>query len=289
MQRARYGKLLAVTLLAALTFGQSPQIPSWWLSSDPKRVLADPLFHTLFVNQRIQILSQIDPKFAKLSFDKQDAYLWNAETANLPKAEPPKRLFAWNAMNPNSTADFPYQNRLTRSMEAAGFRVQATLERNGFFISHVRVENKANGPVLVRPQTFVLNVSKPKTYALYFEHPLRVWWQTTKGFTSLSPTYIPTERTTVRSGNTGRAVATIDSPDQAAKQEIKDMYTQMQKWGYEYVKTIVPNSLTESTLAANAAVEGDVYFEMSDKAREVVLRVFLGDTAFEFPFSIPKK
>ena len=289
MGRLPCGRLLALAPLAVILFGQSPQIPNWWLSSDPKKVLADPLFHTLFVAQRIQILSQIDPKFAKLSFDKQDVYLWNAETDNLPKAAPPRQVFIWSPTNPNSTADFSYEGQLTRSLEDAGIRVQATLERHGFFISHIRVENKTTEVVLVRPQTFLLNVSKPKKYTLYFEYPMRVWWQTTKGVSGLAPTYFPTERTTVRSGNTGRAVATIDTPDQAAKQEIKDMYGRMQQWGYEYAKTVVPNSLAETTLASKATVEGDVYFEMDDKARDVILRVFVADTAFDFPFSIPKK
>lgn len=286
----RIVRLLAVILLLGLrAFGQANQIPNWWLSSDPKNVLADPLFHTLFVTQRVEILSQIDPKFAKLPFKKQDLYLWRAETANLPKASPPKQVIAWSPGDPHCTADLSYQGKLTRRIEAAGFRVQATLERHGFFNWHLRIENLSQDAVLIRPQTFVLQVIKPKNSTLYFEYPMRISWQMTKGIMDFGPAFTPTERTTVRSGVTGRTVATIDSPDQVAKQEMKDTYSQIRQWGLQYTGTIVQKCLTESTVTANRSVEGDVYFESSDKARELVLRVFIGETAFDFPFSMPKR
>src|SRR5260370_7530608 len=53
-------------------------IPNWWLSSNPKKVLADPDFYKLWINDRVEVLSQIDPKFANLSFSKHDAFLWEA-------------------------------------------------------------------------------------------------------------------------------------------------------------------------------------------------------------------
>lgn len=285
------GSLVFFAALMTLTnlSGQSWQVPNWWLSSDPKKVLADPLFHTLLVTQRIQILSQIDPKFAKMPFAKQDAYLWSAETANLPKAPPPKQIFTWTPADPSCLADFSHDGMLTRRMEVSGLSVQATLERGGFVYGHLRVENRSEGAVLIRPQTFILRVVKPKADVLYFEYPMRVWWQTTKGVTRLFPTYVPTEQTTVRSADTGRTVATISTPDQEAKSEIKDMYGEIRKRGYEYAQTIIPNSLAESTLASGASVEGDVYFESSEKAREVILRAFIGEVAFDIPFTLPKK
>jgi hypothetical protein len=73
-------------VIASILFGQAPQISNWWLTAEPKKVLADPGFYEIGITQRMEILSQIDPKFAKLSFDRKDSIIWAAETANLPKA-----------------------------------------------------------------------------------------------------------------------------------------------------------------------------------------------------------
>ena len=178
---------------------------------------------------------------------------------------------------------------LTRRIEAAGFRLEATLERHSFFRSHVRIDNLTQEIALVRPQTFILKVLRPKVSTLYFEYPMRVWWQTTKGVGDLTATVIPTERSVIRSGSTGRTIATVESPDQAAKQEIKDMYADMRQAGYGYANTIMPNSLRESMLTPSASVQGDVYFESNDSAREVVLRIFAGEVAFDIPFTVAKR
>jgi hypothetical protein len=243
-------------------------IPSWWLSSDPKKVLADPEFYKLSINERVEILQQIDRKFTKHSFRKLDGYLWEAETANLPKAAPPKQVVPCNSSDPTCTADLSYNGKLTRQIQAAGIRVNCTLDSDGFVYAHIRVQNDTTSPLSIRPQTFVMNVLKPKVYVLYFEYPMRVYWQSQKAASHFYPNYIPGE---------------------PARPQAEETYAWARQGMYQHSATIEEKALYEVNLPPNSIIEGNVYFQTDYKAREVVVRAFIGDFAFDFPFSLPKR
>jgi hypothetical protein len=243
-------------------------IPKWWFSSDSKKVLSDPEFYKLWINDRVEILSQIDRKLAKLSFSKLDAFLWEAETANLQKAAPPKRVFAWSATDPGSTADFSYDGKLTRQIKAAAIQIKCTLDNDGFMYAHVRVENDSADPLSIRPETFLVNVLKPKAYVLYFEYPMRVYWQSQKAIYNLYPRYLPGEPT---------------------RPQTEETYAWARNGAYRHSATIKEKALYELKLPPNSIIEGNVYFQTDNKAREVVVRAFIGDFAFDFPFSLSKR
>jgi hypothetical protein len=288
LRRCVTASFFSATLLC---FQQNP-LPSWWFSSEIKAVMADPLFSALPISTRREILSQIDRKFAKMNSDKQDAFLWSAETTYLPKAPPPKDVFAWNATGPGSTSELLDIGELApaigKTVTARGLHVQASVDRKlGFFRCHLRIVNEASNAFMIQPRVFVLNVVKPKRYTLFFEYPSRVSYQLIKAGLHYQLGYTPTERTTVRSG-TGRTIATIDAPDHAAEQEVKETTTSVSVAAFTVAGTIESKSLKEDPVAPGASVDGDVYFEQSDNAREVVLRVFISEYAFEIPFSTPK-
>jgi hypothetical protein len=232
------------------------QIPAWWYSADPKRVLADPLFVTLGLDQRTQILTQIDPKFAKLSYDKRHSYIWNAETDYLPKAGTPKTIFTWTASDPNCSSEFESSGSLKKIITANNIRVEATLKRglSGFLVSHLRIVNNSDGTVQIAPQTFVLSVVKPKRFTLFFEYPSRV------GFED--------------SGSWLNAIAVAHLDQKAAK------------FGWDEIAKVGPESLSAGPLRSNVAIVGNVWFEQSRAAREVLLRVYLSETEFDIPFTI---
>jgi hypothetical protein len=280
--------LLCVAISSRVGLAQSTPIPSSWFSSDPKSVMSDPLFATLPLNTRMEILVQIDPKFAKMDFDRRDAFLWRAETTYLPKAAIPKEIFKWKPNDIASTTQVKDFGPITRTITARGLVVQASIDRISFLVSHVRIVNDSTETITVRPQIFVLEVLKPKRYTLFFEYPNRVIYQFVKAGINYTSPYVPTERTTVRSG-TGRTVATVDSPDPMAKQDVRDVTTAISNAAFSVARTVVPKSLQEGVVLPGSSVEGDVYFERSDRAQDLVLKVFLSDLGFEIPFSLPKR
>jgi hypothetical protein len=125
----------SIVLIAVHSIGcaQSTQIPSSWFSADPKTVMSDPLFPTLPLSTRREILSQIDPKFAKMKANQQDSLLWNAETTYLPKATAPKEVFSWKPNDPASTSqvlDVPSIGpTVTKTVIAHGLAAQASMRR----------------------------------------------------------------------------------------------------------------------------------------------------------------
>ena len=282
----------APKLVSAAVFGfglllsQATQIPNWWFSADPKKVMADPLFPALPLLERQKILSQIDPKFAKLSIQKQDRFLWNAETDYLPKAEIPAAVFTWTPNDANSASGI-VDSALTRSVSGGGLRVEASLERHSFFFSHLRISNSRATPVELRPKTFLLRVVKPKQYTLFFEYPSRVSYEFAAAAADYSPGYYPTERTTVTSG-AGNPIARIYSPDPVARQEIDKMAQIERDGAFQYSLLLLQKALQDGVVDPGASVEGDVYFESSSLAREATVRVFCGGYEYDLPFTVTR-
>ena len=290
----RWAYFAAGTIIGAtLLLGQGEQIPSWWFSSTSKLVAADPAFVHLSFDARKKILAQIDPKFAKLSSDKQDLFLWKAETDNLPKAPPPKQFYTWSPTPPTFTAEVKdfgdFVPVLTKTSLVSPFTVEATVSRAfGFFRAHVRIVNGSQSPQNIRPQIFTLEVVWPKHITLFFEYPNRVSYRLIMGAIHYSDGYVPPSTTVIRSAPSGRAVATIETPDPVAKQESRNLEAQVVNAGMTLSQQIEPKALKELLLSPGATAEGDVFFERDDYAREVVLKVFVGDILFQFPFNTPK-
>ena len=285
--------LLSIGAATFFLFGQSEQIPNWWFSADPKKVVADPQFVQLSLSTRSKVLSQIDPKFAKMKPDKQDQYVWNAETANLPKAGIPKVIVTWNSAEPISTSEVTNFGDplpvLTKKTTADSVTVQTSLNREfGFFHAHIRISNGTSHDIIIQPQVFILEVVRPKPVTLFFEYPTRVSYNLMKSSFNYTPYVLPA-RTTIRSGQTGRTVATIDAPDPAAKKQSEDIQRSVMDAGLTLGMGIEPKALKGGGIAAGARAEGDVYFERSDGAREVILKVFVSDSLFQFPFNTPKE
>jgi hypothetical protein len=264
-------------LLVRGLLAQAPTPADRWNKSDASTVLADPEFYKLGVDERRSILERIDRKFGKIPYEKQDAYLWKAETANLPKAAPPKEVFTWKAGNPGNTA-----TESTKIMESAGIRVEASLGREEFYCSHIRILNKTKAPLKVHPQTFVLNVAQPKPQVLSFEYPSRVAYQLKKVAAKRSFDEMARQKGTAPNGVTGGKVPQIQVGTSA------DTLTGV-RTAADRAAEILQTYLIEGVVDPADKLEGEVYFQRCRGAREFLLRVFVGEYAFDIPFEAPKR
>jgi len=275
-----FGRL---TLAAATVFvvhglaAQTPDPVERWNKSDSATVLADPEFYKLTVRERKSILERIDRKFAKMSYEKQDSFLWNAETASLPKPAPPKEVFTWSANPPGSAA-----SGSTRIVEGAGIRVEASLAREEFYSSHIRITNSGKAPLKVRPRTFVLNVTQPKPQALSFEYPSRVAYQLMKAAEKRDASLMARQTATAPGGGGGGSVPQIQVGHAA------DGATGLRA-ASNRAADILQTYLIEGVVDSSDKLEGEVYFQRHRGARELMLRVVVGDYAFDIPFDAPKR
>ena len=94
MRLSSIGKILAATtsILTSCLLAQAPPTADRWKNAAPAVVLADPAFYKLSLDERRNLLKHIDRKFDQMSIDRQEAYLWKVETANLPKPAPPMQV-----------------------------------------------------------------------------------------------------------------------------------------------------------------------------------------------------
>ena len=165
-------QIASTTILAAVLCGQPIPLPNWWFSADSKSVLADPLFPTLSLTTRKQILSRIDPKFAKMKPTDQDKFMWRGETDNLPRASAPKQVFTWRTSDPNCTAELlevGWVNKaITKRIKTHDLIVQAALERFSFFTRMFASKMKRRQAALIKPQIFVLEPTKPRQNTIFF-------------------------------------------------------------------------------------------------------------------------
>jgi hypothetical protein len=276
-----------LALFPLLLPAQNERIPTWWFSSAPEQVLADPEFQTLSLAARAKILEQVDPKFSRMNSGKRERYIWDAEIKYLPKADP-KDIYPWRASEPCcSTGLGGPGTELTKTITAREVTVEASIARSGFFRAHVRISNGTGAPVSVRPSTFLLSVVKPKALALSFNYPERVSYEYVRAAVN-QLVYMPMQQRTVVD-NSGRTLATIQTPDIAAAQAHEANAQTLTSATLSYSEILLRNALRQTELSAGGTVEGDVYFFGYSKQCDLMLRVFVADAAFDFPFSVPRE
>ncbi len=231
-----------------------------WLSSGSRSVLADPHFYDLEINQREEVLSEIDPRFRSLPPQRRQSYLWAAETANLPRPLVSTNTFSWTPVDPRSKAEFSGPDGLTKTFDTGSIEVEArfpaiSLGMGRFLAGHLKITNQSSEEILVVPQTFFLRVTKPKAEILRFEYPSRVSHELMYAMVSANMT-------------TGIALP-------------GDLY--------RMIGSIPSMAIKQLRLRSGESVEGEVFFENpAGKMREFVLNVFIGETAVLIPFSIAK-
>jgi hypothetical protein len=234
-----------------------------WLSSDPRSVLADPHFYDLGIPEREKVLIEIDPQFRSLSSEKRHSYLWNAETDNLPKPLPAKNTYVWALGNPTSKLELSKTNELTKVVDVNRVEVAARIplfNRIGsFFEVHIRITNKSTEPVNVIPQTFFVRAIAGRDSLLRFEYPERIFYELSHRM--------------IRAELSGR----LNAP--------QDVIGDMNKM----VISIPAQAIKQTTLGDGETVEGEAYFETPEKKmREFVLNVFVGQDAFQIPFTLAR-
>jgi hypothetical protein len=229
---------------------KSSELPTWWFSARPETVLADPGFEDLSISDRDNIMAQIDPHFARMSYRDRHGYLWRAETKYLPRGNAAS-VVTWVPSMASSTSDVSLLG-IRKSLTAGNVVVSARLERIRFFEAHVWIVNSTNAPIGIDPRTWVLNVLKPKKYTLYFEYPSRVSWEVGMGVLN----------------------------------NILSLPASTMRTALDDANSIPATALARLEVQPGQSVDGDVYFEIDSKAKEVVLRIFIAERAYDIPFVV---
>jgi hypothetical protein len=272
------GKMRALTtsILASCLLAQAPPTADRWKNAEPAVVLADPDFYRLSMDERRSVLKNIDRKFGQMSVDRQEAYMWKLETANLPKPAPPKQVFTWAPNAPGASAPGP-----VKGFDGPGLRVEAALFREDFFRAQLRITNLGAAPVEIRPRTFVLNAVKPKPAVLCYEYADRAALEMINAEIRRSEGgggSLP-----MLSGGGGRSLTTGNPTIRGGGRDAAGESVQ------DRAQRALATYLPEGPLAPHTVLDGNVYFQRHKNAEEFVLRVYVGEFAFDFPMTVPKR
>jgi len=274
---ATYALWAVATFLPPALLPQSPPSPDRWAKSSPAAALADPDFYQLSIDDRTTVLRRIDPKFAKMNQIKQDDYVWKTETANLPKPPTPKQVFTWDSNRPAST-----MGESVQAVEGEGIRVEASLQRDEFYRAHLRIVNRTKTPLKLCPRVFVLNVVEPKPQALAFEYPSRVAHEIVRAAENRRMRHEMQRSPSELGAKEGKATVAqnrvpTNGPGVSDLRSASDRATD-----------ILKDHLVEGAVDPGATSVGDVWFQRARGAKTFLLRVYVGEFAFDIPLALKR-
>lgn len=294
------------TMFAGVLLAQTIEIPSAWLKASPKEVLADLEFHRLDMTDRSRIMSELDPDFRKLSDEKKYRFLRGAERASLPKVGAANVVRRWEPKDPDSKLELR-GSLAVKTLKTPTISVTASLEKNwGFLDALIVLRNESSKAVAVVPETFTLGVIRPKKKILLFEFPRTVAQELLWGVFNYSPppkisTATLDTQTTTSSTKDPLSVVTHSSTGTVTYRDfsrpIDAAYTSVFKFAIETSWRIQAEGLKSGSISPGGILEGHVWFALSKilsmwgigenvKADEVILTIFVQDTAFEIPFNL---
>jgi hypothetical protein len=221
-----YVAFCLVWLAAPSSFGQSMQIPEQWIGVDPKLVLEDLEFSRLHYVDRAKIMEQLDPKFARLSREKQTHLLYVAEKASFPKSTP-RKVLVWDPQCGHCGMEIHSDIGLgvAKRIEGEGISLKVSMEAGSgwYFAVNIAILNQRTELLPVLLEAFTVIEVRPKRQTFLFEYPDRVsgnlltrFWNSSPPNPNIQTTVMGSSSTSVpnapESNSTTRTAAVINTP-----------------------------------------------------------------------------
>jgi hypothetical protein len=294
-----YAAFCLVWLSAPSSFGQAIQIPEQWVGVDPKLVLADLDFSRMDYGDRAKIMEQLDPKFARLSYEKQTHLLYVAEKASFPRSTP-RKVLVWDTQCAHCGMEIHSDLSVfgvVKSIDAEGISLKVSIQGGwGWYLeAKIAIVNHGTETLPVVLEAFTVMEVKPKRQTFLFEYPDRVSGNLLTGLRNSSPpnpniqtTIMGSSSTSVpnapQSNSTTRTTAVISTPGPNTTWSSDDFANVV--W---LARNIQATALQSTDLAPGEATKGTVWFQDDHKAMEVIVRIPFGEIAFDVPFSLRKR
>jgi hypothetical protein len=198
----------------------------------------------------------------------------------------------WTSGGPGSDQFFS-DDSLVESLTVNGVTVQVTLHDTGWKMrANVAVANDSAEAVNVTPSKFVLQETMPTMRALAYQDSKTMAASVTHGvlWTSVSAT---SPSSSAQYANPASAVnvayntpfVSTQTPNYLVPAQTAELKAAKHDVDLTAVRQIHNTALREGALAPGAKAAGAVWFERDKKAEQLVLRVPVNGTIFEFPLS----
>ena len=181
---------------------------------------------------------------------------------------------------------FLSDDSMVESLTVNGVTVQVTLHDTGWKLrANVAVANGGSEQVAIEPARFTMNEFAPATKLLAYQDPKEMAKSVTHGvlWTSNRATS-PSEAAAINVSYSTPFVST-QTPNYLVQAQSQQLSAERHDVDLSAVRQIQNTALRGGAIAPGAKSSGAVWFERDKKAEQVVLRVPVGQTIYEFPLT----
>lgn len=291
-----------VAPVTAQAWVKCPAVTSVPMTADAAQALPLRMVRTLSCGENVAVLSDAEGYTAHVrAHDGKEGYVAmmylsatndgfaHAADVQPTSATPVNGVVRWEANAPGCD-QFMSQGHLVESVTADGITVQVSLEDTGWkFRTDVAVSNSSDSTADVYPSLVSLDELKPGLKALRAQDPKKLAHAKEHQVLWTQSTALPSRSAVVERDRNSAAM-------QTASYHVQDYFVRQAASATPGAKTaaaesdsLVALSLKSARLQPGQKTVGVVWFEREGNARELSLRVPVGNLIFDFPLSFDQK
>ena len=281
-----------------------PGLASVPMTADAEQSLPMKLVANLVCGQNVTVLSDAEGYTAHIrTTDGKEGFvavMYLAVGASAPMAAPTE-MVSVKAVNgvarwqsgAAGCDQFQSNGHVVQSMTANGITVQVSLQDTGWKLrANIAVSNQSTGEVEVVPGQITLDELQPSLRALHGQDPAKlghvvnhgIFW--TEAMAQPSPSAVAMNSMGVSVNNA--AYRTVETPDYMSE-HLSAATPKNRASTYADSADVKALALKAGSLAVQQKTAGVVWFERDANARELSMRIPVGDVIFDFPLSFEQK
>ena len=274
------------------------------ITSDAEQVLPLRLIGTLACGDSVAVLSDTQGYTAHIkTADGREGYVASmylvfgeraaAPEQHAPSATPVNGVVRWHAGAPGCD-EFMIQGRLVESIVANGITVQVSLQDTGWkYSASIAVANQGNDTVEVIPGIVTLDELQPNLKSLTAIDPEKLAHNRTHqvlwSMANAQPSSSAVEQHSANSSAlSAMSYRTNPAPDYLSP-HLVPASTHPGAFGRTESVDVLRVALKNVSLPTGQITAGIMWFNRDASARELALRVPVGDLVFDFPLSFEPK
>jgi hypothetical protein len=281
-----------------------PGLTSVPMTADAEQSLPMKLVANLVCGQNVTVLSDAEGYTARVrTTDGREGFvavMYLAMGASAPVAARTEMVSAkavngvarWQA-GAAGCDQFQSNGHVVQSMTANGITVQVSLQDTGWKLrANIAVSNQSAGEVEVVPGQITMDELQPSLRSLHAQDPAKlghvvnhgIFW--TEAMAQPSPSAVAMNGLGVSVNNA--SYRTVETPDYMSE-HLSAATPKNRASAYADSADVKALALKPGSLAAQQKTAGVVWFERDANARELSLRIPVGEVIFDFPLSFGQK
>jgi hypothetical protein len=281
-----------------------PGLASVPMTADAEQSLPMKLVANLVCGQNVTVLSNVESYTAHVrTADGKEGFvavMYLAMGASAPVAARTEMVSVkavngvarWQA-GASGCDQFQSNGHVVQSMTANGITVQVSLQDTGWKLrANIAMSNQSAGEVEVVPGQITLDELQPSLRALHAQDPAKlghvvnhgIFW--TEAMAQPSPSAVAMNKAGVTVHDA--TYRTVETPDYMSE-HLSAATPKNRASTYADSADIKALALKAGSLPVQQKTAGVVWFERDANARELSLRIPVGDVVFDFPLSFEQK